>query len=87
MNKKKVSTEKLFEYRIKYNAGAESSALDNYHYFMEKTANDALLAHRAMLKKHNLCVQDISIEKYNPYSEKWEDETNFIRGELDGECG
>jgi len=84
--KKKKSVEKVFEYRVKYNAESTHCVIDNYHYFMAKTAGEALIAHKSMLKKHNLCVQDISIEKYNPYSKKWEDETNFDKGYLDGCC-
>jgi len=74
MKKKKAEFDKLFEYRIKYNATEEHVALDNYHYFMATSAEEALKSHHSMLNKHNLKVQDISIEKFNPYSNKWEED-------------
>ena len=55
--------EKLFEYRIKYNAGQEHSALDNYHYYMAETAAQAFLYHIEAIKHKHTCVQNISIEK------------------------
>jgi len=70
--------EKLFEYRIKYNAGKEHSALDNYHYYMAETASQAFSFHIEAIKHLHTCVQNISIEKYNPYSQKWEDKSNVI---------
>jgi len=70
--------EKLFEYRIKYNAGQEHSALDNYHYYMAETASQAFHFHIETVKHKHTCVQNISIEKYNPYSQKWEDRSEVI---------
>lgn len=76
MNNKKVETEKLFEYRIRYNAEEKKSALDNYHYYMAHNAQEAMDFHNSMLKSHNIRVQTLSIEKFNPYSEKWELKTD-----------
>ena len=70
--------EKLFEYRIKYNAGQEHSMLDNYHYYMAETASQAFRFHVESIKHLKTCVQNISIEKYNPYSQKWEDRSEII---------
>lgn len=70
--------EKLFEYRIKYNAGKEHSALDSYHYYMAETASQAFHFHVEAIKHLHSCVQNISIEKYNPYSQKWEDRSQVI---------
>lgn len=86
MKNKKYKEDKLFEYRVRYNASESHVAQDNYHYFMARNSNEALEAHKSMLLKHKLCVQDISIEKYNPYSEKWEDETEFKREKPNGKC-
>jgi hypothetical protein len=70
--------EKLFEYRIRYNAGENHSKLDNYHYYMAETACQAFYFHVASIKNKHTCVQNISIEKYNPYSQKWEDKSEVI---------
>ena len=74
---KRESYPKLYEYRIKYNATADIIANDSYHYFMAENAQEAFKAHLTMLKKKGLVTQDISVEKFNPYSDKWEDETFF----------
>jgi len=73
MKNKKYKEYKLFEYRVRYNAGQDHIAQDSYHYFMAKSASEALRAHKSMLLRRRLCAQDISIEKFNPYSQKWED--------------
>ena len=59
------------EYRIKYNAGAYHSDVDNYHYYMADSAIQALKFHdlRRLAKKLNF--DTISVEKYCRYSEKW----------------
>ena len=75
---KKVSNSRLYEYRIKYNAGPGSSALDNYHYYMAESPTQAFNFHIESIKHKNTCVQNISIEKYNPYSKKWEDRSHMI---------
>ena len=81
---KKKSYPKLYEYRIKYNATEEIIANDSYHYFMAEDAKIAFEAHTKMLQKKNIKVQNISIEKHNPYSGKWEDESlNLINKESD----
>ncbi len=50
-NMKKVSLAKLFEFRIKYNAGAEHVELDNYHYYNAPDAKTALSFHYEMMEK------------------------------------
>jgi hypothetical protein len=47
---------------------------------MSKNAEEAFDYHLTMLKNKGLITQDISIEKFNPYSNKWEDETFFNAG-------
>lgn len=70
--KTKISNEKLFDFRIKYNAESTHSAMDNYHYYNAYNAKQALLFHEEMVKKKKLKMQTISVEKFNPYSQKWE---------------
>lgn len=70
--------EKLFEYRIKYNAGLDESAINSFHYYMAETASQAFHFHIQALKHKKKCVQNLSIEKYNPYSQRWEDRSEAI---------
>lgn len=70
--------EKLFEYRIKYNAGEEVSAVNSYHYYMALSASQAFEFHMATVKHKHACVQNLSLEKYNPYSQRWEDRSELI---------
>lgn len=75
---KKYKYPKLFEYRIKYNAEVCDSAIDNYHYYNAENAEQALDFHNSMMNKKKLAAQTLSVEKRNPYSEKWEDESEVI---------
>jgi hypothetical protein len=78
MKDKKPNTNRLYEYRIRYNAGLEQSAFDSYHYYNAEEASQALSYHNAMMAKKGFDHQTISIEKKNPYSLKWEDESYII---------
>lgn len=80
MNKtnKLRSDERLYEYRILYNAGPETSAQNSYHYYNAFNAPQALDFHLRMLKKNNIVVQTLKIEKKNPFSNKWEDESSIL---------
>ena len=82
MKKQDTEKPKLFEFRVKYNAGAEHSMQDNYHYYNAGSAEDALDFHASMIEKHKLVVQTLAVEKYNPYSDKWEDESYVINQEV-----
>lgn len=75
---KKTSEPRLFEYRIKYNAEADHVELDNYHYYNAPDAQTALEFHNAMIEKHHIAMQTLSIEKYNPYSRLWEDKSDIL---------
>lgn len=81
MKTKKSDDPKFFQYRIKYNAGSSESALNSYHYFLANNAKDALDFHFAMVKKKKLEMQTLSVEKYNPYSCKWEDRSSVLSQE------
>ena len=74
----KETSNKLYEYRIKYNAGADHAILNNYHYYNAESAEHALYFHNAMIEKHKLSMQTLSVEKYNPYSNQWEDESDIL---------
>ena len=65
--KKKYSSPKLHEYRIRYNAGAGHSAQDSYHYYQAESAEQALSFHNTMMEKKNLFAQIISVEEKDPY--------------------
>lgn len=77
--KKKYSNPKLFEYRVKYNAGAGHSAMNNFHYYHAESADQALYYHNAMMQRHGFRSQTISVEKKNPYANKWEDESSVLK--------
>jgi hypothetical protein len=84
MSLKKYSSPKLFEFRIKYNAGAGHSANDSYHYYTAESAKDAFEYHCSMMKKHNYRSQTISVEKKDVYRilagvpPRWIDESEVI---------
>ncbi len=82
MKTKKSDDPKFFQYRIKYNAGASESALNSYHYFLANSAKDALSFHLKMAKKKKIEMQTLSVEKYNPYSYKWEDRSSVLNQEV-----
>lgn len=79
--KKKYNIPKIFEFRIKYNAGADHSANDSFHYYNAETSEQALNYHYLMMRKHGFKSQTLSIEKKNPYSNRWEDESEIIPNE------
>jgi len=81
MKRKNLDDPKFFQYRIKYNAEASESAMNNYHYFLAYSAKEALSFHTAMAKKKKLEMQTLSVEKYNPYSCKWEDKSFILNQE------
>ena len=67
---------RLYEFRIEYISG--NSVGHNYHYYMALNASQAFLFHIKSVQHKKTCVQNISIEKYNPYSQKWEDRSDVI---------
>ena len=73
---------RLFEYRIKYNAESIRSALNNYHYYNALSADQALSFHSSMLSRNKLSMQTLSIEKFNPYSNKWEDKSEILNQQI-----
>ena len=72
------SEPRLHEFRIKYNAGASHSAQDSYHYYNAETASKALSFHNSMIRRNKLNMQTLAVEKYNPYSNLWEDKSEIL---------
>jgi len=77
--KKRVKEERVSEFRIKYNAGEYHSVLNNYHYYMAYDAQSALDFHNDTLNRKHTDAQNLSVERYNIYSQKWEDESEIIK--------
>lgn len=78
MKKSKKKEPRTSEYRIRYNSGPEQSAWDNYHYYNALNASDALDYHDAAMRNNGVESQTVSVEKKNPYSNTWEDESHVI---------
>lgn len=81
-SKKTSSRPRLYEYRIKYNAEERHVHIDNYHYYIAETAIQALDYHNSMIERKKIKMQTLSIEKYNPFSLAWEDESQIIHQEV-----
>lgn len=69
---------RLYEFRIKYNAGLEIAALDSYHYYMAETAEDAYRFHIEAMERLHAPAQHLSVERRNPWTYKWEDASEVI---------
>jgi len=74
--KKKKNIDRLYDFRIKYST--EDSVGTNYHYYNCADAEQALLFQREMIANKGWCIELLSIEKKNPYSDKWEDESEVL---------
>jgi len=71
VKKKKYEQPKLYTFRVKYNAGAGHEANDSFHYFQAINAEQALEFHFAMMERKNFISQTISVERKDPYADKW----------------
>ena len=69
---------KLFDFRIKYNAGASHAAEDSYHYYTAEDAESAFSFHKEMAIKKGYKMQNISVERRNPYINQWEDFSSIL---------
>lgn len=67
--------ERVWEYRIRYNAGVDHSALDSYHYYNAENAHDAYEYELEMMRHRGEEYQIISVERKCPYRRTWLDET------------
>ena len=63
-------------FRIAYNAGEDHAVINNYFYYNAVNSKEAISFHESMLKRKKATGQIISVERHNPYSQKWEDETD-----------
>lgn len=79
MKKVTNNDNRLFEYRIKYNADHMNSAMDNYHYYMATTALQALEFHSLTMERKKAYAQDLSVERYNPWTDQWEDKSKVLQ--------
>ena len=70
----KQENERLYEYRVTYNAGKGHSAMDSAHYYQAYSARQAFNFHESMMNKHGFRAQLVKIERYCPYSLKWIEE-------------
>ena len=68
---------RLFEFRVKYNAGSYHSAMDSHHYYYAKDEIEALNNHNFVIKKTG-SSQTLKVEKFNPYSGRWEDKSEVL---------
>lgn len=66
-------------YRIAYNAGEDHSAINNYFYYNAVSAEQAVAFHQAMLERKKATGQILSVERHNPYSQQWEDESGQLK--------
>lgn len=69
---------RLFEYRIKYNAGDDISAMNSYHYYMAETAAQAYDFHLKTMNRLHAHAQHLSVECRNPWSNRWEDASDVL---------
>lgn len=74
----KQTEPRQFEYRIKYNAGEHVSAMCNYHYYMAETAEHAYEYHLETMKKRHTRAQHLSVERRNPWNNRWEDVSEVL---------
>ena len=73
---------KVFLYRIKYNAGLQPSVLDNYHYYNAQTPHEAVNFHIEVSNNHQRKMKTLSIEKYDNYARKWCDESECLNANV-----
>jgi len=71
----RLTMERLWEYRIRYNPGRDESAVDSFHYFNATSAHEAYIFEIEMRNHRDQHYQIISIERQCPYSNSWIDET------------
>tara|TARA_B100001093_G_scaffold481648_1_gene512565 strand:- start:941 stop:1219 length:279 start_codon:yes stop_codon:yes gene_type:complete len=71
VKKEKHEQPRLYTFRVKYNAGAGHEANDSFHYFKAISADQALDFHFAMMERNNFISQTISVERKDPYADKW----------------
>ena len=71
-----MDMERQYEYRIKYQHA--SDVVTNYHYYMCENSSQALEYQNQMTEHHNWSLKLISVERKNPWSNRWEDESDVL---------
>ena len=69
---------RLYEYRIRYNAGYEHAANDSYHYYMAENAEQAYQFHLETMRRYHAAAQNMCVERLNPWSSEWEDRSEVL---------
>jgi hypothetical protein len=69
------------EYRIEYSIGEDHAEVNSYHYYMADSPIQALAFHCKMAKIKELKMQNISVERYCKYSNKWINESKVLERE------
>jgi len=77
--KKYDTGEKLYEYRILYNASSLMMVMDSYHYYMASSAQQAFDYHDSAMRYKNYCSQNLKVERFDPYADKWIDESELCQ--------
>ena len=77
--KKYDTEERLFEYRILYNASKSLIAMDSYHYYMAASAQEAFDFHDSAMKYKKFCSQNLKVERFDPYADRWQDESDLCK--------
>lgn len=74
--------ERQFEYRITYRR--KNCVQLNKHYYMAESAEQALDFQLEMINHRDWELEIIKIEKFNPWSEKWIDESEILNNIIHG---
>lgn len=78
MEPRQYNKPRLFEFRVRYNVDACVSAMDSYHYYMAENPNQALKFHLDTMERRQAIAQHVAVEKFNPWSRKWEDVSEVL---------
>tara|TARA_Y100000593_G_scaffold24344_1_gene48518 strand:- start:4588 stop:4827 length:240 start_codon:yes stop_codon:yes gene_type:complete len=76
---KKKKIERSFDFRIKCQYPDDISTF--YHYYNCFTPEEALAFQLESIKAKNSDLKLLSVEKKNPYSNEWEDESQVLDSE------
>ena len=76
-----MSSPRQYEYRIQYKPN--ESLTSNYHYYLAESAEQALGFQQDMIENKKWHITILAVEKKNPYSDKWEDESEILIQEND----
>lgn len=74
----KQTEPRQFEFRIKYNAGERTSAMNSYHYYMATTAAQAFDFHLNTMRRKHATAQHLCVERRNPWNNRWEDVSEVL---------